>query len=100
MLETHQNILNYSYYFSAGEMEFGIDGPELINDKVYISIYHYLQYSKLKPAKYNTFSLGNYLTSKSSYYAECKYKSQSFSINKFDLELIESELHAFDNYLK
>lgn len=100
MSEKYQEILDYPYFFSAGEMEFGIDGPELIDQRLYISIYHYLQYAKLTPSKYNTLALGNYLTRKSSHYTECKYMSQSFTINKFDVELIESELHVFDDYLK
>lgn len=96
----YQDIMNYPHYFSAGEMEYGIDGPEINDGKLYLSIYHYLQYTRLKPSNYNTIPLGKYLTDKSLFSPECKYLSQPFSINKFDIELIESELGEFDRFMK
>lgn len=96
----HSRILNYPNYFMAGngQMDFGIHGPEVIEGKLFISIYHYLEYIDISPRKYDTFSLGRYLTSRSSKYLKCKYGSQNFEINKFELELLKEETGEFDNF--
>jgi hypothetical protein len=93
-------IMNFSNYYSAGEIEYGIDGPEINGDKLYISIYHYLEFIGENPRNYDTLKLGEYLTSKSFDYKVCKYKSQHFDINKFNLELLKEERSNFSNYRK
>jgi len=65
MSQEFDKIMNYPSYFSAGEMEYGIDGPEVEGNNLYISIYHYLQYLGQNPRGYDTFKLGKYLTDKS-----------------------------------
>lgn len=94
------NILSFGNYYSAGPMEFGIDGPETSDGKLYISIYHYLEYLQRNPHDYNTFKLGQYLTSLSADYKVCKYLRQSFRINKFELSLLERELANFNQFKK
>lgn len=93
-------ILNYSNYYSDGPMDFGIDGPEIDNQKLYISIYHFLQYIGEDPHNYDTYSLGNYLTKKSLDYKTCKYMCQSFNINKFNFELLIIEKNNFLSFKK
>ena len=33
-----QEILNYRRYYSAGAIEYGIHGPELVDGTIYISV--------------------------------------------------------------
>lgn len=98
MTEEFSKIMNFSNYYSAGSMEYGVDGPEIEDNKLYISVYHYLQYLGENPRDYDTFGLGNYLTGMSLNYKSCKYESQSFSINKFDLDLLKKEERQFTRY--
>lgn len=93
-------IMNHPNYYSAGEIEYGIDGPEIYEDKLYISIYHYLEFIGENPRNYNSLKLGEYLTLKSNDYKVCKYKSQHFDINKFNLELLKEERSNFNKYKK
>ncbi len=94
-------ILNYQRYFKACEIELGIHGPEIYNDKLYISIYHYLEYKGEFPKSYNTFDLVAALTSVSNGdYKICKYKCQSFKIHKFTLEILQANEGIFKNYLR
>lgn len=94
-------ILNFPNYHSAGEIEFGIHGPEIDNGNLYISIFHYLEFLGEDPRKYNTLRLGNYLTRQSNNdYKTCKYQTQGYSINKFKLNLLEQEESIFSSYIK
>jgi hypothetical protein len=93
-------ILNYSNYYSKGEIEYGIDGPEIFEDKLYISIYHYLEYINENPHNYDTFNLGLYLFKKSENFRKCKYKDQNIEIDKYNLELLKTERKNFDKYKK
>lgn len=95
-----ESIKNYSNYYSACDIEHGIHGPEEIEGKLFISIYHYLQYINENPQNYDTFTLGNYLTSKSITYTKCKYVCQNYEINKFNSELLKIERNNFDKYKK
>lgn len=98
--EEFNSILNFKGYYSAGKIDKGNHGPEIDNEKLYISIYHYLQYIGEDPHDYYTDKLGNYLTTKSSDYKECKYETQSYDINKFNIDLLKSERNNFDKYKK
>ncbi len=97
-----EDILNYQNYYSPGsiEMDYGSHGPEMKNGKLYISIYHYLEFIGDSPWKYNTFRLGEYLSTCSNDYLKCKYENQSFEISKFNIEVIKKEKLNFKNYLK
>ena len=88
-----------NYYKACSEMDFGTHGPELHENEVYISIYHYLEFIGLNPHNYDTFKLGHTLTiMSSSGYLDCKYSCQGFTINKFRLELLQKNHHIFDSY--
>lgn len=103
-----QDIFSRNYYHNDkkdhcknGEhIEIGTHGPETKNGNTYISIYHHLEYIKVEPSSYDTERLGLYLTNKSlSDYLICKYKSQNFKINKFNVTILEKERINFNNYL-
>lgn len=55
---THEksNILSFPNYFKYGKVELGIHGPEEKNDKIYLSVYHYMQYNndRYDPNEYDT----------------------------------------------
>ena len=83
-----QEILNYGRYYSAGQMDYGVDGPELIDGVVYISVYHFLEFTRRKPWEYDTFNMGKAFYGITTDYKKCKYLSQGFEIGKYDFELL------------
>lgn len=95
-----QKIMNFPNYFSAGEIEYGIHGPEIENGKLYISVYHFLEFHLLNPRCYNTFSIGNEFSKLTSNYKTCKYKSQNFTIGKYDWVLLKNNWVIFERYKK
>lgn len=96
----YNSVISFGNYFKAGEIEYGIHGPEMNGDKLYLSVWHYLEYIGQNTILYDTLQLGRYLTQKSSSYLKCKYQSQNFEINKFDFELLKLEQSNFVKYLK
>lgn len=95
-----ERVLNRGGYFAAGRIKEGIHGPEKSNGKVYISIYHYLDFIGEDPRDYDTFNLGRALTDLSNGdYRSCKYDSQTFRINKFTLQTLQEHEGIFDDYL-
>ncbi len=95
-----QKIMDFPNYYSAGEIEYGIHGPEIENGKLYISVYHFLEFHLLNPRNYNTFSIGNEFSKLSNDYKTCKYKSQNFTIGKYDWELLKNNWAIFERYKK
>lgn len=94
-------ILNFDGYFSKYTIEWGIHGPEIGADgKVYISVFHYLEYIGEDPFKYNTKGLGLNLMGPGIATIQCKYKEQHFVINKFDFEYLESNIQKIKEYKK
>lgn len=96
-------ILNFPKYFKAcnGQMDYGTHGPELKDDNLYISIFHYLEFIGQAPSKFDTFNLGKWLTESSDKdILSCKYACQSFSINKFNLVLLQQLENKFNEFLK
>jgi hypothetical protein len=93
-------VMSYSSYYSAGGIENGIHGPEMYNDNLYISIYHYLQFKGRNPNSYDTFKLGGVLSRNNPDYRECKYKGQSFSIKKFNLKTIFENENLIEQFLR
>lgn len=96
--EKIKEILNYSRYYSAGEMDYGIDGPELENGVVYISVYHYLQFTGRSPRDYDSFDMGLAFTSITNDYKKCKYARQNFEIGKYSFELFEERNELVEQY--
>lgn len=92
-------ILNYKY-FSGGEIEIGISGPELDDEKVYITVFDYLQFIGETPSDFDTYNLGKELSKLSKYYKTCKYKNQDFTIRKYDYELLEKNEKLILSYLR
>jgi hypothetical protein len=100
---TIDEIMNFNNYFKAcdGEMDFGKHGPEIIDGKIYISIFHYLEFKQMNPRNFDTFNLGKWLTEQSiSKIIKCKYSCQSFDINKFDVEMLFELEDQFINFRK
>lgn len=96
-----ERILRGSYFRACSEMDKGFHGPEVKNGMLYMSIYHYLEYTMKGPRNYETFDLGGYLTGQSNGdYLVCKYECQDFEINKFNLDLLKSEENNFEDFLK
>ena len=97
-MSNFESILNFSNYYKKCDIESGIHGPEVHEDKLYISIYHYLQYLNEDPHNYDTLNLGLYLFSKSATLRKCKYECQNFEIDKYNLELLQTERNNFEKY--
>lgn len=97
------------YQISGETIERGTHGPETKNGHLYISIYHYLEYILADPHKYNTISLGYYLTAESNKlpailcpkYIICKYKAHPYEIHKYELQFLREEQKkgVFEKYL-
>jgi hypothetical protein len=89
------DILNFKGYFSKYTIEWGFHGPEEGADgKIYLSVFHYLQYIGEDPFRYNTNSIGLNLMGPGIGTIQCKYKEQTFVINKFDFDLLESNINT------
>ncbi len=118
---THYDILRQRYYhrdkkireedYSNGDkIKLGTHGPELKNGKLYISIYHYLEYVCKEPNEYKTIELGGYLTEQSimtlsklnPQYISCEYYNYHHKINKFELEFLrkKEKSEIFEKYRK
>ena len=91
-------IKNYPGYYSAGNMEHGIDGPELINDEYFMSVYHFLQLHGINPRDYDTFKYGNRMKSICSKNTYCKYESQSFIIYKYPYSELVEHQNEIENF--
>ena len=94
------SILNYNRYFSAGDMEYGIDGPELVDGKIYISVYHYLEFMGKNPRNYDTFKMGAAFSGMTNDIKKCKYLKQNFEIKKYSFELIEENKNLVENFAR
>ena len=117
---SNHDILEQRYYhkdkqvsepYSNGDIiQIGKHGPELKNNNLYISIYHYLEYVCKDPNTYDTIRLGGYLTMQSdnllralsTRYISCKYEKYPETINKFEIEFLRKEEKSgvFERYKK
>ena len=95
-----QDILNYGGYYSAGDIEYGIHGPDLVDGTIYISVYHFLQFSGKDPRNYDTFKMGKEFTGITSDYKKCKYVRQNFEIGKYSFELLEKNMKLVEQFKK
>ena len=94
-------IAKTNYFKKCNEMDFGTHGPEIKNNEVYLSIYHFLEFLKEFPNRYNTVKLGGYLSDLvGDDKISCKYECQDFTILKFPVSLLLSEKENFRNYLR
>ena len=95
-----KNAMDFPNYFNAGEIDYGVHGPELINGQLYMSIYHYLEFNAYSPRSFNTNALGKYLSTNNSDISICKYKAHDFEIRKYNYHFLkskESEFEVFKN---
>lgn len=98
--EETDDILNFTGYFSGHTLEYGTHGPEAKNEKTYISVYHFMEYNGIDPTKYDTIAIGGHLSTINDDHIECKYKEQSFTINKYNYFFIKENQEVFKTYLK
>ena len=98
---TQEDILNFDYYFKNWTLIEGENGPEPLNSKIYISVYHFLEYQGRDPHQYNTFKIGGHFYSEcGNDYLTCRYKEFSELIHKYDFDLLLTNFHEFENFKK
>ena len=97
--EKISEILNYNGYFSAGDVEYGINGPELVDGKIYMSIYHYLEFIRENPRRFNTLKIGLILAETNDDIKKCKYIKHKFEIKKYSFELLEENIGLFELFM-
>jgi hypothetical protein len=98
--ESNNDILDFEHYFSKHTLISGIHGPQEHNGKVYISIYHFMEYNGIVPTLYDTIAIGGCLSDLTTDYKVCRYKEHSFNINKCEYHFIKEHKHIFKQYLK
>lgn len=99
---TNDDILNFKQYFEGYTPKEGtINGPELKNSKVYISIYHFLEYEGSDPNSYDTEKIGlhfyNNITQDT---IPCYYEDYSKKIDKYEYSVLKNNFSVFEKYLK
>lgn len=92
------DILNFKHYFSGFTLIEGKHGPEESENKIYISVYHFLEYEGFDPHDYNTESIGRYLCTLTNDYKQCLYKDFPYEINKYDFNFLISNQKVFKDY--
>lgn len=95
---TDENILNFKLYFKGKKVEYGENGPELKEGKIYISVYHFLEFNGINPHNYDVFSMGNYLSSLTSDYCIVKYVMDDFKINKYPYDFIRRNNNILEQF--
>lgn len=93
--EDVNEIVNFKGYYNAGELDYGIHGPEQIENKVYLSIWHYLEFIGEKPFEYDTKNIGDsfHLLTDDIHY--CKYKKYGYQHGKYDFNLLKKNMEIF-----
>ena len=95
---TNENILNFKMYFKGKTLEYGENGPELKEGKIYISVYHFLEFNGINPHNYDVFAMGNYLARLTSDYCIVKYVSDDFKINKYHYDFIRLNNNILEQF--
>jgi hypothetical protein len=98
--DSTNDILNFKHYYNGLTIETGKNGPELNNDKVYISIYHFMEYNGINPNNFDTFEIGNRLERRTNDYTICKYEEHDYKINKYEYSFIETNQNIFNDFRK
>ncbi len=100
--DTHEDILNFKMYFKSYNPLPGIiNGPEEKGGKIYISIYHFMEYNGINPELYYTLNIGLYFYENiTKDVISCFYTNYPHKIDKYDYEIIKRNQHIFKNFLK
>jgi hypothetical protein len=95
---TDKNILNFELYFKGKKIEYGVDGPELKEGKIYISVYHFLEFNGIDPHAYDVFTIGNYFTRLTSDFLTVKYQNDDFKINKYHFNFLKLNKKSMEQF--
>ena len=98
--EELSDIVNFPHYFSNLKIEYGIHRPELKNNKIYISVYHFMEYNSILPQNYDTIAIGGFFSNLTNDFTKCKYYNQDFEINKYDYNFIKENKELFTKFIK
>ena len=102
-INTFDDVMNFKHYFKNWTILQGEHGPEvgIDNSKIYISVYHFLEYQGKDPHKYDTFNIGGYFYKIcGNDYKVCKYKEFEELIHKYDFNLLLKNFHEFEKFKK
>lgn len=98
---TIDDIINFPNYLDKyTPCKGSVNGPELYNEKVYLSIYHFLEYEELKPSDYRKSELGLYLKSLTDDVIPCFYEDYDDKIYKYPYEFLKENESKFLNFKK
>lgn len=92
----NEDILNFQFYFNKYTTKKGsINGPELLNNSVYISVYHFLEYEGYDPNEYDTFAIGLDMFIMSQDIIPCFYEDypKTDKINKYKYEFLINNIN-------
>jgi hypothetical protein len=94
------DILNFKHYFSGFKLIEGIHGPEEVNSKIYLSVFHFMEYDGINPHDFDTISIGGHLSTLTSDYQFCVYSDFPHKINKYEYNFLIKNKSVFSNYQK
>jgi len=92
------DIFNFKHYFDGFTLIEGIHGPEESDSKIYISVYHFMEYEGIDPHDFETVKIGGHLSELTSDYKSCLYRDFAHKINKYDYNFLIKNQSAFSNY--
>lgn len=97
---TVDDILKFKHYFNKFEPKKGtINGPEVKKSKVYISVYHFLEYEGLNPKLYDTDNIGLYFYNNiTKDTIPCFYVDYSKKIDKYEYKVLKENFEIFEKY--
>ena len=96
------HILNFAHYFDKFKPKKGtVNGPELKNSKVYLSVYHFLEYEGKDPHKYNTENIGlDFYTNITQDTIPCFYENYNRKIDKYEYNVLKKNFSIFNKHPK
>jgi len=102
-INNFDDIKNFEHYFKNWTLLQGEHGPEYgsNNSKIYISVYHFLEYQGKDPHEYDTFNIGGYFYKIcGNDYKICQYKEFEELIHKYDFDLLLTNFDDFEKFKK
>lgn len=95
-------ILNFDDYYKGKKIIVGKNGPEKINTKVFISIYHFLEVNGKDPKNFDVLAAGADLTSVCRSYKEnyeiCEYEGDGYEIHKYEYFFIIKNFSIIEKF--
>lgn len=109
MRNAFAKILEFKGYYGKNDplielIEGEVNGPIRRNDKVYISVYHYLEFKNVAPSKFDTNGIGKYFASIcDDDFILITYKLKNGKIQttkRYDYNFIERNKETFKKFRK